>query len=95
MFQPKRTRTISLSNSLSNYFRQLLIFYITNILTTSLPLQCYVQLYTQILSNPTVIRPLAQLLNKKESVTRYAYKTITTPLNGKEIHREQIKISFL
>ena len=31
MFQPKRERTICLGNSLSNYFRPLLIFYITNI----------------------------------------------------------------
>ena len=42
----KRARTISLENSLSNHFRTLLIFNITNILATSLPLPCYVQLYT-------------------------------------------------
>ena len=47
MFQPKRTRTISLDNSLPNCFRPLLIFYITpavrnlNILATSLSLPCY------------------------------------------------------
>ena len=36
MFQPKRARTISLGDSLSNYIRPLLIFYVTNILTMSL-----------------------------------------------------------
>ena len=34
-------------NSLSNYFRLLLIFYITNIFTKSLPLPCYLQLISK------------------------------------------------
>ena len=65
MFQPRSTRTISLDNFVTNYFRPLLIFYMTsavrilNILATSLPLPCYTQLYTSILSNPTVIKRLS------------------------------------
>ena len=40
MFQPKPARTISLGNSLSNYFRPLLIFYITTILKSSITVLC-------------------------------------------------------
>ena len=62
---PDGTRTISLDNFVTNYFRPLFIYYMTsavriiNILATSLPLPCYTQLYTSILSNPTVIKPLS------------------------------------
>lgn len=81
MFQPRRTRTISLDNFVTNYFRPLLIFYMTsavrilNIFATSLPLACYTQLYTSILSNPTVIKPLGPVRTTRNFVC-FAKKSV-------------------